>query len=130
MENLIPVFNTDSDFVLGIYRDFKFLVPNRRCPEFFDFNQTLYSRILIYYYSDWSWLDSVYFSLISISTIGIGDLVPRNTPPDSAAIHRMNESECLARVIEKLISSIDSPRADLVKNCQHYFSMLIYASSH
>ena len=36
----------------------------------------------------------------------------------------MNESECLARVIEKLINSIDSPRADLVKNASIIFLCL------
>jgi len=29
----------------------------------------------------WSFVDSVYFSFISLSTIGFGDLVPSNDPP-------------------------------------------------
>ena len=29
----------------------------------------------------WSFLDCIYFSLISLSTVGFGDFVPRNSPP-------------------------------------------------
>ena len=33
------------------------------------------------WYSDWEFCDAVYYSLISLSTIGFGDFVPRNDPP-------------------------------------------------
>ena len=31
---------------------------------------------------EWSLLDAVYFSLISLTTVGFGDFVPRNSPPN------------------------------------------------
>lgn len=31
-------------------------------------------------FEGWSWIDSLYFSSISVTTVGFGDLVPRSDP--------------------------------------------------
>ena len=44
----------------------------------------------------------MYFSLISLSTIGFGDLVPSNTPPFSYAKTVKNDTVCLMEMLNPL----------------------------
>lgn len=37
--------------------------------------------VLLNLNEDWTLVEAIYFSLISLSTIGFGDLVPREEPP-------------------------------------------------
>ena len=52
----------------------------------------------------WSILDSMYFIIISLTTIGFGDFIPRNDPPVSAATHKRNETACLFELINPVPS--------------------------
>lgn len=52
----------------------------------------------------WSLLDAIYFIIISLTTIGFGDLLPRNDPPMSVATHRRNETACLFELINPVPS--------------------------
>lgn len=49
--------------------------------------RTFHFRLIIICYLGWSFLDCIYFSLISLSTIGFGDFVPRNAPPIAFGEH-------------------------------------------
>ncbi|MEE9174044.1 MAG: potassium channel family protein [Thermoplasmata archaeon] len=35
------------------------------------------STVFVHVVEGWSWLDSLYFSIVSVTTVGYGDLVPR-----------------------------------------------------
>ena len=78
---------------------------------------------LTFHLSDWSFVDGIYFSFISLSTIGFGDLVPSNTPPLKFATTQQNESVCL---IELLNPIPDDRNASCLKvihgpfRCQFY----------
>ena len=39
------------------------------------------SVVFIYVEENWTYLDAVYFSVISLTKIGFGDLVPSTSPP-------------------------------------------------
>jgi len=54
--------------------------------------------------SEWSILDSLYFIIISLTTIGFGDFIPRNDPPVSQATHQRNETACLFELINPVPS--------------------------
>ena len=43
---------------------------------------------------DWDMTDAVYYSFISLSTIGFGDFVPRNDPPTKHATYVRNDTMC------------------------------------
>ena len=45
--------------------------------------------------NNWSYLDAVYFSVISLTKIGFGDFVPSTTPPDVYADSLLNATRCL-----------------------------------
>ena len=46
----------------------------------------------------------MYFIIISLTTIGFGDFIPRNDPPVSQATHRRNETACLFELINPVPS--------------------------
>ena len=54
---------------------------------------------------DWTFLDAVYYSFISLSTIGFGDFVPRNEPPTKYAKHLKNDTACFEELINPIPSN-------------------------
>jgi voltage-gated potassium channel len=38
------------------------------------------ASVFYHYMEKWSWLDSVYFSVVAISTVGFGDISPQTAP--------------------------------------------------
>ena len=59
------------------------------------FGITVFILIPAYVFSiieEWSYLDAIYFSVISLTKVGFGDYVPRTHPPDSYATYRHTES--------------------------------------
>ena len=48
----------------------------------------------------WSYLDAVYFSLISLTTIGFGDFIPSVAPPAEYAINVRNDSACFQAMVD------------------------------
>ena len=53
---------------------------------------------------EWDFLDSVYYSLISLTTIGIGDYVPTIVPPAKYAIQSSirNDTACFEALIDPI----------------------------
>ena len=53
---------------------------------------------------DWTMLDSIYYSLISLTTIGIGDFVPSVLPPTKFAKDgkQYNNSACFEALINPI----------------------------
>ena len=89
---------------------------------------------------DWSFFEAFYFTIITLTTIGIGDFTPSTSPPERHAIRAHNESECLKALIypysgtgEVLVRNSDTGlpnacdkvniRGDLVGN----FACIIYS---
>ena len=66
---------------------------------------------------EWSMLDAIYYSVISLTTIGFGDLIPRNEPPENKATHVKNESACLCELINPVPSNDVNNATGLSKLC-------------
>ena len=56
------------------------------------------SLLFIQAEEDWTYLDAVYFSVISLTKIGFGDYVPSTTPPNKFANTLLNATSCLANL--------------------------------
>lgn len=56
------------------------------------------SLLFIQAEEDWTYLDAVYFSVISLTKIGFGDYVPSTTPPNKFANTLLNATLCLANL--------------------------------
>ena len=44
---------------------------------------------------DWSYIDAVYFAIVSLTKIGFGDFVPNTQPPDKYAQVKQDKQKCL-----------------------------------
>ena len=51
---------------------------------------------------EWSYLDAIYFSVISLTKVGFGDYVPRTHPPDIYAKYTHKPNDCLKVVNSSL----------------------------
>ena len=51
---------------------------------------------------DWEFTDSIYYSLISLSTIGFGDYIPSMEPPLRYADYVFNDTACFAALINPI----------------------------
>ena len=58
-----------------------------------------------------------FFRIISLTTIGFGDLLPRNDPPLSAATKVRNETGCLFELINPIPSKNVNNQTGLSKLC-------------
>ena len=66
------------------------------------FGITVFILIPAYVFSiieEWSYLDAMYFSVISLTKVGFGDYVPRTHPPDSYATYRHTPNDCLKALV-------------------------------
>ncbi|WP_254430597.1 MULTISPECIES: potassium channel family protein [unclassified Ruegeria] len=43
----------------------------------FTLGMVLWASVFYHYVEGWSWLDSIYFSVVTISTVGFGDFSPQ-----------------------------------------------------
>jgi len=69
------------------------------------------------YVEEWSFLDAIYFIIISLTTIGFGDFLPRNDPPDEDAKRVRNETACLYELINPVPSKDVNKDTGLSKLC-------------
>ena len=68
-------------------------------------------------FSDWDIVDAVYYSFISLSTIGFGDFVPRNDPPTKYADYVRNDTACFEELINPIPSKDLDSQSGLTKLC-------------
>ena len=66
---------------------------------------------------DWDIVDAVYYSFISLSTIGFGDFVPRNDPPTKYADYVRNDTACFEELINPIPSKDLDKQSGLTKLC-------------
>ena len=71
----------------------------------------------IIFFQGWNYLEAIYYVVISLTTIGFGDLTPRNQPPESQASHIRNESACLRELIDPVPSNDINNETGLSKLC-------------
>jgi len=62
-------------------------------------------------------LNATYFILISLTTIGFGDITPRIDPPLSLATHVRNETQCLFELINPFPSKNVNSQTGISEYC-------------
>ena len=60
-------------------------------------------------------MDALYFTLITLSTVGFGDFVPRSDPPDKQAIHVKNKTKCFEKLINPMPSVMSETESGLTQ---------------
>merc|ERR1712039_740541 len=65
----------------------------------------------------WMLLDAVYYSFISLSTIGFGDYIPSMEPPLRYATYIRNDTACFEALINPIPSQDVNTRSGLSKLC-------------
>ncbi|CAG5102677.1 Oidioi.mRNA.OKI2018_I69.chr1.g416.t1.cds [Oikopleura dioica] len=65
----------------------------------------------------WTILDAVYFSIITLTTVGFGDYIPSVAPPEKYANNVRNDSVCFQAMIEPVTMVKISNRTGLPELC-------------
>jgi len=78
---------------------------------------------------DWSWDDALYFSIVTMTTVGYGDLVPTTDASKIFAIFYIIfglsfAATCLGLVVAKLQGMLDSTLSRLPRSHRHMWSIL------
>ena len=75
--------------------------------------------------SDWDYMDSIYYSFISLSTIGFGDFIPSMEPPLKYATYVFNDTACFEALINPIPSSTVDEESGISVLCNpvrfHYY---------